>query len=98
MGEIKSYIVSYDIMDAKRLHTVHKTMKGFGDPIHYSVFRCNLSEKGKIELMAALTEIVKHDQDRIMIVDLGPLEGRVDDRIDFIGLHPPDMERKSIIV
>lgn len=98
MGEIKSYIVSYDIMDAKRLHTVHKTMKGFGDPIHYSVFRCNLTEKGKIELMAALTEIVKHDQDRIMIVDLGPLEGRVDDRIDFIGLHPPDMERKSIIV
>jgi len=98
MGEIKSYIVSYDIMDAKRLHTVHKTMKGFGDPIHYSVFRCNLSEKGKIELMAALTEIVKHDQDRIMIVDLGPLDGRVDDRIDFIGLHPLDMERKSIIV
>jgi len=98
MGEIKSYIVSYDIMDAKRLHTVHKTMKGFGDPIHYSVFRCNLTEKGKIELMAALTEIVKHDQDRIMIVDLGPLEGRVDDRIDFIGLHPPDMERRSIIV
>ena len=98
MGEIKSYLVSYDIKDAKRLHTVHKTMKGFGDPIHYSVFRCNLSEKGKIELMAALTEIVKHDQDRIMIVDLGPLDGRVDDRIDFIGLHPPDMERKSIIV
>ena len=98
MGEIKSYLVSYDIMDAKRLHTVHKTMKGFGDPIHYSVFRCNLSEKGKIELMAALTEIVKHDQDRIMIVDLGPLEGRVEERIDFIGLHPPDMERKSIIV
>ena len=98
MGEIKSYLVSYDIMDAKRLHTVHKTMKGFGDPIHYSVFRCNLSEKGKVELMAALTEIVKHDQDRIMIVDLGPLEGRVEERIDFIGLHPPDMERKSIIV
>ena len=98
MGEIKSYIVSYDIMDAKRLHTVHKTMKGFGDPIHYSVFRCNLTEKGKIELMAALTEIVKHDQDRIMIVDLGPLEGRVEDRIEVIGLHPKDMERKSIIV
>lgn len=98
MSEMKSYIVSYDIMDPKRLHTVHKTMKGFGDPIHYSVFRCNLTDKGKVELMAALTEIVKHDQDRIMIVDLGPLEGRVEDRIDFIGLHPPDMERKSIIV
>lgn len=98
MGEMKSYIVSYDIMDPKRLHAVHKTMKGFGDPIHYSVFRCNLTDKGKVELMAALTDIVKHDEDRIMIVDLGPLEGRVEDRIDFIGLHPPDLERKSIIV
>ena len=98
MGEIKSYIVSYDIMDPKRLHTVHKTMKGFGDPIHYSVFRCNLTDKGKVELMAALTDIVKHNEDRIMIVDLGPLDGRVEDRIDFIGLHPPEMERKSIIV
>lgn len=45
-----------------------------------------------------MTEIVKHDQDRIMIVDLGPLEGRVEDCIDFIGLHPLDMERKSIII
>jgi len=98
MSEMKSYIVSYDIMDPKRLHTVHKTMKGFGDPIHYSVFRCNLTDKGKVELMAALTDIVKHNEDRIMIVDLGPLDGRVEDRIDFIGLHPPEMERKSIIV
>ena len=98
MSEMKSYIVSYDIMDPKRLHTVHKKMKGFGDPIHYSVFRCNLTDKGKVELMAALTDIVKHNEDRIMIVDLGPLDGRVEDRIDFIGLHPPEMERKSIIV
>jgi len=34
MGELKCYAVSYDIMDQKRLHHVHKTMKGFGDPMH----------------------------------------------------------------
>ena len=56
MGELKCYVVSYDIMDPKRLHRVHKTMKGFGDPIHYSVFRCLLTAKGKVELVAALTE------------------------------------------
>jgi len=98
MGELKCYIVSYDIMDTKRLYNVHRTMKGFGDPIHYSVFRCNLTDKGKVELMAALSEIVKHDEDRIMIVDLGPLDGRVDDRIEFIGLHPCGMERKPVII
>jgi hypothetical protein len=40
-------------------YRVHKTMKGFGDPIHYSVFRCLLTAKGKVELVAALTEIIK---------------------------------------
>ncbi len=98
MADLKCYIVSYDIMDSKRLHNVHKTMKGFGDPIHYSVFRCNLTDKGKVELMAALSEIVKHDEDRIMIVDLGPVDGRIDDRIDFIGLHPTGMDTSPIII
>ena len=98
MSGLNCYVVSYDIMDHKRLHHVHRTMKGFGDPIHYSVFRCNLTDKGKVELLAALTEIIKHDEDRIMIVDLGPLEGRVEEKIVFLGVHPPDCERNAVIV
>jgi CRISPR-associated protein Cas2 len=98
LSGLNSYVVSYDIMDAKRLHQVHRTMKGFGDPIHYSVFRCHLTDKGKIELMAALSDIIKHDEDRIMFVDLGPLDGKVQDRIEFMGLYPKDLERKPIIV
>ncbi|MBN1234704.1 MAG: CRISPR-associated endonuclease Cas2 [Methanotrichaceae archaeon] len=98
MGELKCYVVSYDIMNPKRLHRVHKTMKGFGDPIHYSVFRCYLSDKGKIELVAALTDIIKHDEDRIMIVDLGRLDGRVEERIEFLGMHPLEMQSKAVVV
>lgn len=98
MSELKCYVVSYDIMDPKRLHHVHKTMKGFGDPIHYSVFRCLLTDKGKIELVAALSEIIKHDTDRIMIVDLGPLSGRVEERIEFLGMRPGEMESKAVVV
>jgi len=98
MGELKCYVVSYDIMDPKRLHQVHKTMKGFGDPIHYSVFRCNLTEKGKVELIAALTEIIKHNEDRIMIVDLGPLDGRAEERIEFLGVHSSNAESKAVVV
>jgi len=98
MSELKCYVVSYDIMDPKRLHHVHKTMKGFGDPIHYSVFRCNLTDKGRVELVAALTEIIKHNEDRIMIVDLGPLDGRVEERIEFLGVHPSQMEGEAVVV
>jgi CRISPR-associated protein Cas2 len=98
MSELKCYVVSYDIMDPKRLHRVHKTMKGFGDTIHYSVFRCLLTDKGKVELIAALTGIIKHDEDRIMIVDLGPIDGRVEERIEFMGVHPSETESKAVVV
>jgi hypothetical protein len=33
-----------------------------------------------------------------MIVDLGPLEGKVEERIEFMGIHPAETERKAIIV
>jgi len=98
LSGLNCYVVSYDIMDQKRLHRVHKTMKGFGDPIHYSVFRCSLTPKSKIEMVAALADLIKHDEDRVMIVDLGPLEGKVEDRIEFMGVHPAATERKAIIV
>ena len=92
------FVVSYDIMDPRRLQRVHKSMKGFGEPIHYSVFRCNLTPKGRVELIAALTGLIKHDQDRIMIIDLGPADGGADDRIEFIGVRAEDSSRKAVIV
>ena len=75
-------------------------MKGFGEPIHYSVFRCDLTPKGRVELVAALTDLINHDQDRIMIVDLGPSDGRANERIEFIGIRFSDQDspRKAVIV
>jgi len=98
MSGLNCYVVSYDIMDQKRLYRVHRTMKGFGEPIHYSVFRCNLTPKGKVEMIAVLSDQIKYDEDRVMIVDLGPLEGKVEDRIEFLGAHPAETERKAIVV
>lgn len=48
--------------------------------------------------MAILTEIIKHDEDRVMIVDLGPVEGRAEERIVFMGVHPQDLEPEAVIV
>ena len=98
MSGLNSFVVSYDIMDPKRLQRVHKRMKGFGVPLHYSVFRCDLTPKGRVEMVAALTDLIKQNEDRIMIIDLGPAEGSVEKRIEFLGVHPVQMERKAIIV
>ena len=91
-------MVSYDIMEPKRLQKVHKTMKGFGDPVHYSVFRCDLTPKGRAEMIAALTDLIKHDEDRVMIIDLGPAEGMAEDRIEFLGVHIAEERKNAIIV
>jgi CRISPR-associated protein Cas2 len=49
-------------------------------------------------MIAALTDLIKQNEDRIMIIDLGPAEGSVDNRIEFLGVLPAKMERKAIIV
>jgi CRISPR-associated protein Cas2 len=98
MSGLNCYVVSYDIMDQKRLYRVHRAMKGFGEPVHYSVFRCDLTPKGRVEMVAALTELIKANEDRVMIIDLGPKDGKVEERIDFMGVHQEEMERRFIIV
>lgn len=90
--------MSYDISDPKRLHKIHRTMKGFGEALHYSVFRSELSMKGKAELIAALEELIHHTEDRIMIIDLGPLGDKTENRITFLGNTPKYRKREALIV
>ncbi len=97
MSVLNCYIVSYDIREPKRLYRVHKAMLGFGEPVHYSVFRCDLTPKGKVEMAAALNDLINLDEDRVMIIDLGSNDGRVMERIEFIGVHREHLERKFII-
>jgi CRISPR-associated protein Cas2 len=70
------YLVTYDICDAKRLRAVFRTLKGFGSHLQLSVFRCDLSEVDLIRLRAALTEIIHFSDDSVLIVDVGPADGR----------------------
>lgn len=73
-------------------------MKGFEAAIHYSVFRCDLTPKGRVELVVALSELIQHDIDRVMIIDLGPVDGKVAERIEFLGVHTKELPRGAIIV
>jgi CRISPR-associated protein Cas2 len=98
MSGLYFYIVSYDIKDPTRLRQVHKTVEGFGSPLHYSVFRCDLSNKSKVELVAALTDIINHDEDSVMIINLGPANKKLDGKITFIGQKPEVEEEDFIIV
>ncbi|MCA9755624.1 MAG: CRISPR-associated endonuclease Cas2 [Candidatus Eisenbacteria bacterium] len=79
------FLVTYDVCDARRLRKVYKKMHGFGKPAQYSVFLCPLSRAEKFRLLDQIGDLIKHDEDRVMIVDLGPEAGRGFAAVEFLG-------------
>ncbi|NOX53381.1 MAG: CRISPR-associated endonuclease Cas2 [Planctomycetes bacterium] len=93
-----TYLVCYDICDDKRLRRVFKTMRDFGDHLQYSVFECQLSPADLARCRDALSQIIKHDEDQVLFVDLGPSEGRGDRVITALGRPYVPMDAPCIVV
>jgi len=93
------YLVCYDVADDKRLRQTHKKMCGFGDPMQYSVFRCELSPTEKQLMRESLWEILNWEHDRVMVVNLGPARKRGDQCVEFCGEpRTPLADRAAVIV
>lgn len=91
------FVVTYDVADPKRLRTVFKTMRGFGDPLQLSVFRCELSEREREILITRLGEIIHHTEDQVLLVDLGPRRGRSKKRIRLLGRSSPPLTNDPLV-
>ncbi|MDC8449423.1 MAG: CRISPR-associated endonuclease Cas2 [Nitrospira sp.] len=94
----RHYLVTYDIADPKRLRRVFKTMKGFGAHLQLSVFQCDLPEIDLIRMKAALTEIIHHTEDQVLIIDLGATESNPVKRMESLGLKAEMEERRSRVL
>ncbi len=81
------YLVAYDVSDPKRLKRTYKKMCGFGDPLQYSVFQCALSDVELTLMRDAIGAIINQAEDRVMIVDVGPLDGRAATAFQFLGVQ-----------
>jgi len=81
----QSYLVCYDICDDKRLRKVFKTMRNYGDHLQYSVFECQLTPIDLAKCRHELSEIINHDVDQVLFVDLGPAAGRGERVISALG-------------
>ncbi len=92
------YVVCYDISNDRRLRKVYKVMRGFGAHIQLSVFRCELSPRERIEMIAALAPIIDHDQDQVLLVDVGPAEGRGSITFEALGRAYVSPQRHAIVV
>ena len=92
------YIVSYDITSDPRRTAVYKTLRGFGDHMQFSVFRCDLTDRRRVELVAALHDLIDHAADQILMIDLGPVDGRASVCVSSIGRAYSNPERTVVIL
>ncbi len=78
------YIVTYDIADQRRWRQIFRLMKGYGEWLQLSVFQCRLSSRKHAELVATLDEMIHHDEDHVVIMDVGLAES-IKPRITSLG-------------
>ena len=93
-----AYIVSYDVCDPKRLRKVFKTMRGFGDHIQLSVFRCELNEAEKVRMVTKVDKLLHHVEDQVLIINIGPAPGRSDRCVKSLGRAYVPKYREAVIV
>ncbi len=91
------FIVTYDISDPKRWRAIFSLMNGYGEWLQLSVFQCRLTRRRHAELVATLDEIIHHEEDHVLMLDLGPASGVVP-RVVSLGKTFKALERAPIIV
>lgn len=92
------FLVTYDVSDPKRLRQVFKVMKGFGTWLQLSVFSCDLTEMTLVMMKSTLNEVIHHDHDAVLIVDIGPSDGRGMTSFECLGraTRPPEKGPKIV--
>ena len=70
------YLVAYDVTEDKRRTKIFKKLKGYGESLQYSLFRCALTPNERARLRTDLWDLIDHSTDRVLLIDLGPDEGR----------------------
>lgn len=91
------YLVTYDIADPKRWRSLFRIMNGYGDWLQLSVFQCRLSRQRRVELQAAIEEVIHRTQDHVLIFDIGPTD-TVSPKVTSLGKSFAAVERRPVIV
>lgn len=90
--------VSYLVCDDKRLRKVFQTMRNYGDHLQYSVFECQLTSADLARCRSELSAIIHHAEDQVLLVNLGPAEGRGDRVITALGKPYTPLDAPCVVV
>jgi CRISPR-associated protein Cas2 len=78
MSKARLYLVAYDIACPKRWRRIVKEVKSFCQRSQLSVFVCRASARRIERFENTLRNIMDHDEDRLMILDMGPAAAAAD--------------------
>ena len=92
------FLVSYDISDPKRLRRTYDFLRGWGEHLQFSVFRCELAAAELIRVRAGLGEIIHATEDQVLFADLGPVDGRGAECIRTLGRATTKSERTAVVL
>lgn len=67
----RRYLITYDVADDKRRTSLFGLCKDLGDHVQFSVFLAELTATELAGFRARASAIVHHDEDQVLIVDLG---------------------------
>jgi CRISPR-associated protein Cas2 len=97
---LRAYILSYDIADPKRLRTMHKLAKAYGQPLQYSVFACLLRREDRVRLAARIERLIDASKDRVIILDVGTVQDRESwiPPMEVLGSQRMPTQRNAIVV
>lgn len=70
MPALRDYLVTYDVACPKRWRRVYRILKGYGDWMQLSVFRCTLEERRRRRMERELREVFDVDEDRLLVSKL----------------------------
>ena len=75
-----------------------KKMRGFGDSVQLSVFQCDLSRQELILVKSTLLCLINEREDKVIIIDCGPVGGRGDECFEFLGKREPPVQKAAVVV
>jgi CRISPR-associated protein Cas2 len=87
----RRYLFSYDISDDKRRTKAFKILDSWGDHAQYSVYFAELNPTELARLKVKLDKVIHHEEDQVLILDLGPLTSPLEDDLECLGrgYRPP---------
>lgn len=78
MAELKHwYLICYDIRDPKRWRKAFKLLRGYGEHIQLSIFRCYLSERLREKLRWELEQILDKEDSLLLVGICGRCAERI---------------------